>query len=198
MNKAMLDALKIRRSVKPDLLVEPAPQGAELETILTIAARVPDHKKLTPWRFIVFQGEARGSIGDLFAKPARRRRKSRRRPSGSIWRRNRFQRAPLVIHRRHFTREPASPARRVGADPLGGRCCHEPVSCGERHGLCDGVLTEWIAYSPPCVRGWASPRTSGVVGFGAHRHVERSPHGPRAAGVGGRRELLAVVEAAAF
>ena len=31
----------------------------QLETILTAAARVPDHKKLEPWRFIVFEGEAR-------------------------------------------------------------------------------------------------------------------------------------------
>jgi len=57
----MLDALellKIRRSVKPREMSGPGPSPAELETILTVGARVPDHGKLTPWRFIVFEGDA--------------------------------------------------------------------------------------------------------------------------------------------
>jgi len=54
-----IELLKIRRSVKPREMSEPGPSPAELETILTIGARVPDHGKLTPWRFIVFEGDAR-------------------------------------------------------------------------------------------------------------------------------------------
>ena len=54
-----LDLLKTRRSVKPREMTPPGPAAAELETILTIGARVPDHGKLAPWRFIVFEGEAR-------------------------------------------------------------------------------------------------------------------------------------------
>jgi nitroreductase len=49
-----IDLLKMRRSVKPREMGAPGPSPAELETILTIGARVPDHGKLTPWRFIVF------------------------------------------------------------------------------------------------------------------------------------------------
>ena len=45
----------------------PGPSAGELETILTIGARVPDHGKLTPWRFIVFEGEARARAGDVIA-----------------------------------------------------------------------------------------------------------------------------------
>jgi len=44
------------------------PLAAELETILTIGARVPDHGKLAPWRFIVFEGEARARAGEVIAK----------------------------------------------------------------------------------------------------------------------------------
>ena len=54
-----LDLLKTRRSVKPIELTGPAPVPAELDTLLTVASRVPDHGKLTPWRFIVFEGGAR-------------------------------------------------------------------------------------------------------------------------------------------
>jgi len=52
----MIDFLKARRSVKPRDMNGNAPTESELETILTIGARVPDHGKLAPWRFIVFQG----------------------------------------------------------------------------------------------------------------------------------------------
>ena len=61
----MTDALPLlttRRSVKPIELTGPAPSEAEIETLLTIASRVPDHGKLAPWRFILFEGDARGHL----------------------------------------------------------------------------------------------------------------------------------------
>ena len=63
-----LELLKLRRSVKPREMTGPGPSPTELETILTIGARVPDHGKLTPWRFIVFEGDARARAGDVIAK----------------------------------------------------------------------------------------------------------------------------------
>ena len=51
--------LRIRGSVKPREISRPGPSAEEIETILTIGARVPDHGKITPWRFIVFEGDAR-------------------------------------------------------------------------------------------------------------------------------------------
>src|SRR3989440_12304421 len=59
-----IDLLKTRRSVKPIELTGPGPAAGELETLLTVAARVPDHGKLTPWRFIVFDGDARLKAGE--------------------------------------------------------------------------------------------------------------------------------------
>src|SRR2546425_990901 len=58
-----IELLKLRRSVKPREMSEPGPSPAELETILTIGARVPDHGKLTPWRFIVFEGDVLDGLG---------------------------------------------------------------------------------------------------------------------------------------
>src|ERR1700676_3274937 len=63
-----IELLKIRRSVKPREMSGPGPSPAELETILTIGARVPDHGKLTPWRFIVFEGDARLRAGEIIAQ----------------------------------------------------------------------------------------------------------------------------------
>jgi nitroreductase len=62
-----LELLKTRRSVKPMELEGPAPAPSEIETLLKIASRVPDHGKLTPWRFIVFEGNARAVAGDTIA-----------------------------------------------------------------------------------------------------------------------------------
>lgn len=62
-----LALLQHRRSVPPVTMTGPGPTGAEIETILAIAARVPDHGKLAPWRFIVFEGEGRRRAGDVIA-----------------------------------------------------------------------------------------------------------------------------------
>ena len=63
----MLALLQKRRSVSPAGLAAPGPTQAELQTMLAIAARVPDHGKLAPWRFIVFEGAARHAAGAVIA-----------------------------------------------------------------------------------------------------------------------------------
>jgi nitroreductase len=63
-----VDLLKTRRSIKPREMIAPGPSPAEIETILTIGARVPDHGKLAPWRFIVFEGDARARASEMIAK----------------------------------------------------------------------------------------------------------------------------------
>ncbi len=62
-----LDLLKTRRSVSSSFLAEPGPDAAQLFEILTIASRVPDHGKLAPWRFIVYEGDARATVGAALA-----------------------------------------------------------------------------------------------------------------------------------
>jgi nitroreductase len=61
-----LDALLSRVSV--GALSEPAPDAAQVRTIIDAALRAPDHGKLRPWRFIVIRGDARHRLGDLFAQ----------------------------------------------------------------------------------------------------------------------------------
>src|SRR5262249_61668007 len=63
-----IELLKTRRSMKPREMTGPGPSSSEIETILTIGARVPDHGKLAPWRFILFEGDARGRAGEIIAK----------------------------------------------------------------------------------------------------------------------------------
>ncbi len=59
MDEALAHYLKTRRTIPASQLGEPAPGSATLREMLTIAARVPDHGKLAPWRFILFDKGAR-------------------------------------------------------------------------------------------------------------------------------------------
>src|SRR6202048_3750048 len=98
-----IDLLKTRRSIKPREMSGPGPSPAELDTILTIGARVPDHGKLAPWRFIVFEGDARcragGVIASVFA------RKNPGAPAADVEvEKRRLTDAPLVIGVVSFTK----------------------------------------------------------------------------------------------
>lgn len=68
-NQAALDFLLTRRSRPAKTLRAPVPSRAELEEILTAAARTPDHGKLEPWRFIVLEKPALARLAALI--PAR-------------------------------------------------------------------------------------------------------------------------------
>ncbi|MCG8507122.1 MAG: nitroreductase [Sphingomonadales bacterium] len=66
-NPETLDLIMCRRSVVARNMVPPGPDAEALQKILTAGMRVPDHGKLAPWRFLVFQGAARARFGDLIA-----------------------------------------------------------------------------------------------------------------------------------
>ncbi|MBL8547913.1 MAG: nitroreductase [Hyphomonadaceae bacterium] len=63
-----LALLARRRSLKLMHLAAPAPGGEELDALITLAARVPDHGKIGPWRFVIIDGDARGRAGAVLEK----------------------------------------------------------------------------------------------------------------------------------
>ena len=65
---SLLTFLKSRKSASAKAMGGAGPTPQQLNEILEIATRVPDHGKLTPWRFVIFEGEARAKVGELFAK----------------------------------------------------------------------------------------------------------------------------------
>jgi nitroreductase len=89
-----LELLSTRRSVKE--LGGPGPSAAEIDTLLTVASRVPDHGKLAPWRFIIFEGEARRAAGDKIAAAFAAKYPDAE-PEHVEAERARLKRAPLVI-----------------------------------------------------------------------------------------------------
>jgi len=146
MHHETLELLLTRRSVKAMMLAEPGPTPDQLTTILTVAARVPDHKKLVPWRFIVFEGEARANFGRVLIEACAAEEKEP--PSA----------ARLEIERTRLLRAPTVVAVISSATPNPGAPEWEQVlSCGAAcQNLCLAAnamgfgtcwITEWYAYS---------------------------------------------------
>ena len=96
MSSEIVDFLSSRVSPPIHELKEPAPGDAEIEQMIRIATRVPDHGRLEPWRFILYRGDVRQKIGELLADLADKREgplsEGRRQQEMA-----RFSRAPLVI-----------------------------------------------------------------------------------------------------
>lgn len=136
--------LRLRRSTSAEMLTEPGPGAEELQSILYIASRVPDHRRVFPYRFIVFEGRAREKAGDILAAAYREATPDAQGKHIEI-ERNRFLRAPVVvglvakIHKDHKTPE-WEQTLTVGA------AGQNMLIAANAHGFAANWLTEWYAY----------------------------------------------------
>ena len=95
-NPETLALLSRRRSTVALAMSEPGPTPQQVDDLIAIASRVPDHGKLAPWRFIVFQGEARTRFGQVLAKVFKAKTPEATEDQVAF-EAGRFERAPLVI-----------------------------------------------------------------------------------------------------
>ena len=95
MNDSTIQLLKARRSVLAKNLSFPGPNEDQKRTILEIASRVPDHRKLEPWRFIIIEGENRLKLGQAFCKI--KLEECQLTPEQIEAEKNRYNQAPLVV-----------------------------------------------------------------------------------------------------
>jgi len=164
MTNPVLDLLAKRRSVKPDLLAEPAPSAAQLETILTLAARVPDHKKLAPWRFIVFEGEARLRAGEIFASACEAEETEPPSSKRLDIERARLARSPLVVA--VVSRVIDKPGAPEWEQVLSaGACAFNMCVAANAMGFGTCWITEWVAYSPRVKAALGLATNERIAGF---------------------------------
>jgi nitroreductase len=143
MNDA-LELLSTRRSVAPHLLGKPGPSGEQLETLLTIAARVPDHGRLFPWRFLVLEGESRHRIGEVIANAVSADQPGAD-PAKIAIERNRLARAPVVV----AVVSRAKPHVKIPEweqKLSAGAVCMSLVIAANAMGFATSWLTEWYAF----------------------------------------------------
>ena len=167
MTNEYLTLLESRRSVPPPLLTEPAPSEVELQRILTIAARVPDHGMLVPWRFIVIEGDARAEVSRRLSEhyftenaamdPAKREKFT------AIMARV-FTAAPLVVV---LVSKPDTAATIPVSEQLlsAGAAAMNLLNAVHAAGYAASWLTGWAAYSPGARTVFAMSESERVAGF---------------------------------
>lgn len=140
----LIDYLATRRSVPAFQMCEPGPSTAELEQILTLAVRVPDHGKLAPWRFVVYRGAARAKIGEALLAMALDKNPALSEEMIAV-ERARFTRAPVVIG----VISTAGPHVKIPEwEQLmsAGAVCLNLLMAANALGYVSNWLTEWFAY----------------------------------------------------
>lgn len=139
---------------------EPGPTPAQMSEILNIAARVPDHGKLAPWRFILIEGDARARIGEGLAQ---------------IWAKNNSTHGAemLAFVRGMLLRAPTilvvvSTAAVHGKIPVweqqlsSGAVCYSAVLAAQALGFDAQWQSDWVAYDPAALA---------LMGVNAHEKV---------------------------
>jgi nitroreductase len=168
-----LQLLKSRRSVKPIELAGPPPAPAEIDTLLAIASRVPDHGKLAPWRFIVFEGDGRTAAGDRIAAVFQRKNPDAT-PDQIAFERRRLARAPLVI----AVVSRAGPHVKIPEWEQilsAGAATMNLVTAAHALGYAANWITEWYAYDRDVLDALGVQAGERIAGF---VHIGKPAHPP--------------------
>ena len=173
---SILALLETRRSGKPRELAGPGPSAEEMERILRIATRVPDHGKLSPWRFVLVRDDQRDALAQLLGRAL-------------------AQEDPSATPAHHAAEEEF--ARHAGqlvvliSAPVQNHkipVWEQELSCGtvgmnlltaaHALGFVAGWVTGWRAYSPTVDAAFCAPgeRIAGFIFIGhAGRELEDRP-----------------------
>ena len=156
--------LETRRSVPSPLLREPGPDEGTLRAILTIAARVPDHGKLAPWRFIIYRKAEREAAAEQLIRIAEGAADEKDRRSRAEKARN-FAVPPLVIGV-IFAPVVDHPKIPVWEQQLSaGAVCLNLLHAAQAHGFAAQWLSGWAAYDPTAAAFLGIKAGERVAGF---------------------------------
>jgi len=158
-----IEMLWQRRSTPAEFLGNPGPDEKTLRTMLTIAARAPDHRRVTPFRFVIFEEEARARFGKVL-----RNAFAVNEPEAEDHRvdceQNRFMRAPVVI----AVVSSVDPAHRTPEWEQilsAGAVCQNMLLAASAHGFAAQWLTEWYAYDEQVIFALGLGENERIAGF---------------------------------
>lgn len=158
-----MQLLATRRSPKLRSLSGPPPSAAQIDQMLTIASRVPDHGKIVPWRFIIIEGTRRDDLNEAIrarfpavfpdADPEKRTESGRR-----------MSYAPLVIAVVSCPCEhPKVPEWEQQL--CAGAVCMNLLHAARGLGFAGLWLTEWYARDPVVLGALGVQQSEQVAGF---------------------------------
>lgn len=158
-----LSLLQTRRSGKPRDMVEPGPDAAQLDAILSVAIRTPDHGKLAPWRFLVIAKDKRSALAALLLDAYRVDKPEAGRLEIEAIEQFAHQAPTLVVA---F----AKPAR-ASHIPLweqelsAGAACMNLLTAAHASGFVGSWLTGWATYSTAVREGLGGTADEKIAGF---------------------------------
>ena len=158
-----IELLLTRRSLVAAKHCEPGPTPDELETILRCATRVPDHKKLAPWRIQVAQGEARARLGSLIADTFCRNNPDAK-AERIAFERQRLLRSPLVLI---VSTKIESEERVPRWEQIlsGGAVCQNILIAATAFGYASQWLSEWPSYDDTIKAALNIASSDEILGF---------------------------------
>jgi nitroreductase len=157
-----LSLLATRRSGKPRDLVAPGPDADQLQAMLEIAGRTPDHGKLAPWRFVIVPTDQRGRLAEVITTAYRAERPQAARLEIEALEQFAHQAPALVVA--------LSSPRTESHIPLweqqlsAGAACMNLLHAVHAMGFAAGWLTGWSAYNES-VRNAFGVAPERIVGF---------------------------------
>ncbi len=158
-----LDLLLSRRSGSAKRMKGPGPSEAQIRTLIQAATRVPDHGKLTPWRFLIFKNATRNDFGNLLVRALKQTE-----PEANAERiaqeHGRFLRAPVIIGVVSRIRE-GTPIPAWEQTLSAGAACQTLCIAAHAMGFVANWITEWYAYDPSVCEGLGLRSGERIAGF---------------------------------
>lgn len=160
-NPPVLAFLARRRSASAATLRAPGPSEAQLRDLLRLAARVPDHGKLSPWRFIVFEGDAKAAFVTRLETIAAVRPDAEKAASALF----KIRIPPLSVAVISRVTENKIPAWEQQLSS--GAVCMNLLIAAQAMGFGANWITDWYAYDP---------KVDALLGLGAGESVAGFVH----------------------
>jgi len=158
-----IDFLTTRRSTVARMMDGPGPGDEDLKRIMEAGMRVPDHGRLTPWRFIVIRGDAREKLGDVIAEACKKNNPDAIEEQVEI-EQERLTRAPVVI-------AVVSRVQKEHKIPeweqilSSGAACQTMLIAAQSMGYAAQWLTEWYAYDANVKQAIGAESGDEIAGF---------------------------------
>ena len=155
-----LARLAVRRSASAQLLAAPGPSEAEIEQILHLGARTPDHGKLFPWRFVVLGPQSRADLSGALAALA----ESQNRVDKDLAVLAKLANPPLTIM---VVSTPVQGHKvPVWEQQLSaGAVCMNLEHAADALGYSASWITDWYAYDPAAVALFGVQDGETIAGF---------------------------------
>ncbi|MDO1558213.1 nitroreductase [Brevundimonas sp. 2R-24] len=157
---ACIRRLALRRSAPAQDLAPPGPSAEQLEAILTLGARTPDHGKLFPWRLVVLSPERKADLVQKLEPLAA----DQADPTRALAVLAKFRNPPCTV----LVISSPTPGHKVPVweqQLSAGAVCMNLLHAADAFGFSANWITDWYAYDPRTTRLFGVREGEQVAGF---------------------------------